>query len=654
MRFPKILVALILVVVGCSSQPVANRFAQQSSTTQDIYGGSTALKCVNSTGYFHVEKIGTRWWFCTPLGNTFYMQGVYAVDYGADAGYESKILPKYGSATAWAVPTLERLQGWGFNSLNLYANQVVLPFATDPSYPLDENKLHSIPLKVPFIFQVRPAMYSMENPVLSINFKPVKLLPVGHEVKDIAAGWSTNYKGYRPPAGVADYFDSGMQTWLDAFLTTDTPNMHNSPYVNYVMGITYDDGDEMFGFGAGPDFPTVPAGHNNPNLGWVVATMTPIQTALQLYPTVYLDTTVYTKKAWHDYLVQKYKTIQALNTSWTSNYTSFDSSGSKVTGEAVATSDGATTTYLHILRNRTSTPYSLQLLENGQVFGPGITGAIVPYPPGNSAVALYFTTAPPKGTSITMNYVQNGWGTGTGLMDEDGRKTHQAWLGSDFTALSNSNANVKADMDAFLFQMANQYLSVCKTEIKKTFPNYLLFGPDSFGSWQAPPPAQVLQAAATNLDVMIGGVGIQPAAVYQAKLDFVEKNLGEKPLMTGAYLRANPASPLAAFATPADYPNQTARGTAFYTEQTFFRSVTYTKAGSQPFVGLSWFSFIDSRAEEANWGLVTFFDNAYDGNEDKSGLMSCSAPLQMYSCGREEKAYGDVITSVKAANSLWK
>jgi hypothetical protein len=239
-------------------------------------------------------------------------------------------------------------------------------------------------------------------------------------------------------------------------------------------------------------------------------------------------------------------------------------------------------------------------------------------------------------------------------MDEDGREAHQVWLGSDFVALSNSNLNVKADMNAFLYQTATRYLGMCKNEIKKVFPHYLTFGPDGLGGWQAPPAAPVLRAAAATLDVMIGGVGVALSSTYQPKLDFVEHYLGDKPLMTGSYLRANPDSPFSAYSSSLDFPNQATRGTAYHYEMLLFRTAAYSKTGSHPFVGLSWFAFTDNKAQETNWGLVTLLDNAYDGNEAVPATVKCSAPLQMYPCGGEAKSYGDVMTSVKAANALWQ
>src|SRR5271155_2193297 len=126
--------------------------------TLDKYGGRTDKTCASAKGWFHVEKIGNRWWFCTPLGNAFFMQGVYVVDY-SDAKYRPLISKKYGSVATWAVGSENRLLSWGFNSLNLYASLHVVPFATDSSYPMDANGLHSIPIKLPFLTQIRPAYY---------------------------------------------------------------------------------------------------------------------------------------------------------------------------------------------------------------------------------------------------------------------------------------------------------------------------------------------------------------------------------------------------------------------------------------------------------------------------------------------------------------
>jgi len=62
---------------------------------------------------------------------------------------------------------------------------------------------------------------------------------------------------------------------------------------------------------------------------------------------------------------------------------------------------------------------------------------------------------------------------------------------------------------------------------------------------------------------------------------------------------------------------------------------------------------MDMWSEKTNWGLVSHFDNAYDGHEAVTGTVPCSPPLQKYSCGGESANYGDYLTKVKEANRLW-
>ncbi|HKV28338.1 MAG TPA: hypothetical protein VJN90_08735, partial [Candidatus Acidoferrales bacterium] len=48
----------------------------QSLPTLDLYGGRTDIACANSTGHFILEKVGARWWFCTPLGHVYVSMSV--------------------------------------------------------------------------------------------------------------------------------------------------------------------------------------------------------------------------------------------------------------------------------------------------------------------------------------------------------------------------------------------------------------------------------------------------------------------------------------------------------------------------------------------------------------------------------------------------
>ncbi|MGH9710688.1 MAG: hypothetical protein ACRD37_09080, partial [Candidatus Acidiferrales bacterium] len=201
-----------------------------SAQTLDKYGGLRSLKCAKSTGYFHTEKIGNRWWFCTPSGNAFFMQGVDVVDQIGGSGYPAVINAKYGSIQTWAKEANQRLLSWGFNSLGTYANAYTLPYVIDSSYPLDAGGLHSQPVKLPFIGLVRPGLYSMQNPpIFASNFTNKTLLT--DQVKSVFYGASSFYTGFRPGHGSADYFDPKIDTWLAGDLANEMTwsNLKSSP-----------------------------------------------------------------------------------------------------------------------------------------------------------------------------------------------------------------------------------------------------------------------------------------------------------------------------------------------------------------------------------------------------------------------------------------
>src|SRR5690348_5442422 len=203
-----------------------------SGVALDQYGGREDLKCASATGFFHVEKIQNQWWFCTPLGNAFFMQGIYVVSPSGDPGYISAVAAKYGdSGPHWSIYTNERIQSWGFNTLGIYAAADTLPTAIDSQFPIDEQGLHSQPVKMPFLGVVRPALYSMKNQPVSTASSPAQQF-LTEPVKNMLAGLSPFYKGFRPAHGEADYFDSKIDTWLaqDLQLASELQRLVASPY----------------------------------------------------------------------------------------------------------------------------------------------------------------------------------------------------------------------------------------------------------------------------------------------------------------------------------------------------------------------------------------------------------------------------------------
>lgn len=650
------LIAFEAIATGCqwdgTPAPQSASAAEPTSPSPklDEYGGFPGMASPNhAKKAFRLEKFSNKkWMFVDPDNNAFFMNGVYVLDQSGSTdelgtSFAGRTGAKYGdTGPAWAPAQLRRMQTWGFNTVGPFASVYALATHEFPTWPGDRSN----PVKVPFLAFLRPSFYAMEN----------ENGWAGMPVKNMLAGVSPYYKGYRPADGVADYFDPNWEKFLANQLAHDGAEIKQSAYKRYMIGVSLDDSDDLFGFGAGPDFRTQPeAGKNNPHLGWLVLTASPEQSASAQYSAVYSDACVYTKNALHDLLVAKYGTIAALNDAWGSNYSTFGSSGSTIRGETVGTGSGTMASFTKTLAHTTVTRFSLQLLlagavvggdlGDGRVWGPNLNGTI-DYSTG--ALNITFPNAPKNGAAITVNYVQNGWGAGQGLMDEDGRPSHQGWVGRDDLGLSDARSTVRADLDRFLYEIAKHYFSVERQQIEAWLPGALFLGPTTLGTWSTPSNQNVLKAAGESLDAMAIGGGWP---LSQKQLDFIRQFYGDKPIYVGAYRTANADSGLWRHAGgPGDFSTQAGRGQDYFNRTTALAAATYSQDGSRPYVGVIWWQYLDNRGERLNWGLVTLDDNAYDGHEAVPGRVSCSPPLENKTCGGEERSYGDLLTPVKNAH----
>ena len=655
---------LLMMLVACG-QPRAVQAAlppQSKPVALDRFGGFSNMPSSNrGTNFFRVEKFGNRWMFVDPANNAFFMIGIYALneDQSTDdmgSTYYERTTQKYGDpGPSWAGAQLRRVQSWGFNAIAPYSSAYVLPVTKD--YRLSGDQTQA--LKLPFIGLIRPAYYGMLN----------ENHWAAQPIKDMTYGVSRYYarNGYRPGSGVADFYDRNLDTFFANELRNDpyTVSIKASPHKNYMIGMSVDDGDQMYGFGKGPDFS---GGYNNAHLGWIVLTMSPMQTANSEKGFVYQDTTVYSKKALRDQLEDKYKTISALNNAWGSHYTTFDSSGTAVAGELIGTGNGSQSEFNAKLAKPRITAMSLQIKvngiavagdiepgANGHLWGPNVEGTIN-YANGQISLRFAAGHSPSNGAAITADYVQHGWGVGTGLMDEDGRSSHQGWVGTDFTFLTDASPDMKNDLDQYLYQIAAHYFSMCKSGIQAWMPGALYLGPDTLGTWGAPSNRNVLKAAAQFIDVMSVGGG---TPMTQEMVDFIRAYYGDKPFYVGEFRTANSDSaiPHAAMWSDTDYKTQQARGEAYYNVVTSYPSVAYSANDVRPYVGILWWQYLDNWGEKNNWGLVTLSDNSYDGQESRAKepnpkrAVPCSPPLAHYSCGGEKRDYGDVVHWVKEAHA---
>src|SRR5579871_2055365 len=650
-----------LLLASCGNSPRSVLAAPSRPISLDRFGGFSNMPSPNrSNGLFRVEKFGDRWMFVDPANNAFFMIGVYALNEDEstdDSGdtYYHRTTVKYGDAgPSWASAQLRRVRSWGFNSLGPYASDYVLPTTKDYRLSGDQTK----PLKVPFIGLIRPAYYGMVN---QSHWAP-------QPIKDMLYGVSPYYvarDGYVPRSGVADFYDGNLDVFFANELRNDpyTQSINASSQKQYMIGMSVDDGDQMYGFGKGPDFG---GGYNNSHLGWIVLTMSPVQTANPNKGFVYTDTVIHSKQALQTQLTSEYGTISALNSAWGSNYTTFGSSGTTISAEAVGTGDGSTLTYGTTLAAQAVSKYSLQILVagkpvggdtgNGSLWGPNFSGTIN-YTTGALSIKFASGHAPASGAAITANYVQNGWGIGTGLMDEDARASHRSWVGIDFTFMTDVDPTTKADLDTFLYQIAGHYFSMCKSGIQAGVPGVLYLGPDTLGTWGAPSNRNVLKAAAQYIDVMAIGGG---TPMTQAMIDFIYSYYGDKPFYSGEFRTANADSAFfryTASVPQTDFATQGARGTNYSSAVTTYPNLTYTATGSRPYIGIVWWQYLDNWGEKDDWGIVSLSDNAYDGKESVVGpggvgvrSVPCSAPLGQYLCGGEERNYGNVITPITNAH----
>ncbi len=242
------------------------------------------------------------------------------------------------------------------------------------------------------------------------------------------------------------------------------------------------------------------------------------------------------------------------------------------------------------------------------------------------------------GSTYTTFDSNGSWPNGSGLLDENGKGT---WLGKDSAGLSDTAPTVRADLNAFLYEIAKQYFSVYRTRIKQYYPNALYLGPTTVGGWGAPAHRQVLQAAGKYVDVLRTTWNGD-----QARLDFMVEHAGDIPMATWQGAFANPDSALFRYSNPW-FQSQSERAAFYRTTLQGLLRATATATRVQPFVGIQWWEFHDNWAEKANWGLVTLSDNAYDGKE---AVVAAGTDPWGYKTGGEEKDYGDFLGSVTQVN----
>jgi hypothetical protein len=543
----------------------------------DAYFGLMNVPCTNTNTAFSITKVGNNEVFCSPAGHAMFARGFYVMDLNLEANpdesgesYQQFVNAKYGSPSVWFTQQLNRIKTWGMNAVGPFGNANLRPTQGQS-------------VKMPFVLLGFTSEYALTNR-LGWGAGPAKDLfyYVG------TSGATSTWNGYSNGTGVSDYRDPNWSSMITGILTNDSgwQNVGSASAADkgYVLGFSLDESDGLHGFGAGPDFATVPAGNNDFRLGYLGFFIPPVNYANSNKGQIYTNGELFMKARWHDMLASEYGSVTGLNSSWGSNYTTLDSSGtcvgsqpvtcaSNIGAETFGTGSGSTVTFNHTLAHATVSKFSVGIFANGNLvggdtgagsfYGPNLSGTIN-YSTGAASITFASGHAPANGVAITVNYIQNGWGIGTGFMDEDCRSSHSPYCGTGngnvTVNLTGIPANVQADINALTQDLASYYSSTMDSTVQAwagahgfvgRIPN---LGPTTLGTWTAPPDRFVLQGFAGNVDAWsYGGQG----TFTQAELDFVNANMGDVALIEGEYRTANAQSPFSWPNSPATHNGST-------------------------------------------------------------------------------------------------
>jgi hypothetical protein len=286
----------------------------------------------------------------------------------------------------------------------------------------------------------------------------------------------------------------------------------------------------------------------------------------------------------------------------------------------------------------------------------------------NWLAARYGNSIANLNTAWAANYSSfgsaGGWGSGRGLLDENGTCPSKAsgqacWVGNQFT-LAGETAAMQADLSAFYSYYIDQYLSVMESQWHNpTYgaPGVLL--QMQLGGWSTPPRKEALIEGAKYLDLpQLSPIPPPPAACLtggctdnQQRIDFVARYLGDRPWINWQGIDANPDSTQSAYPSQSPYTTQAQRGAAYQTMMTDQLNAKDSATGTYHVVGFYWWSAFDMDGEKLNWGLITPHDNPYDGKS--ATIVGNGKDPWGYPSGGQVANYGDFIDDVTAANQAF-
>jgi len=547
--------------------------------TTCTHGTATAMSLDTITVSGNQNRV-----FCDFSNHVYYLKGFFTFDNTQPGGtdefghtYNFYTTAKYGTQQAWADAALAKIISWGYTGLLPgRATTVTNPWTT--ANP------------VPFIAGADVSHYSVSNPQGYAH--------VGCDLpKDLSTSLKTTTFSGATGFNLVDYDSPCWGIYVRAYMDNDNAfavRSQSAAMKHFLAGVALTDADNSHCTGAGPDF--VPA---NGNYDFRCGTMglfaPPVQFADGGNGQAYSDGTVFIKKTLHDNAMTAHTNIAGINAAWGSSYTTDLTSGncfgslqpasvcpSPGAAFALGTGDGVTTTFTGTIPNTVISKWSLYVAKNGvkvggdisgggvgTLFGPGAAngfGGTINYSSG--AISVTFTTAPANGAVLTVGYIQNGWGIGTGLMDEDCRAGH-TYCGSSLVFLTGMSSGLQADVNATTKSYAGDYAGQATTAISgwagaNGFTGKVLFaGIYALGAWGAPPDKFFMQGLAPYQDVIIAsGAGNGFSHWTQPMLDYTRTAFGsDVAIIESSYRVSNRDSNFAWYSQPVTGSGTTATAT---------------------------------------------------------------------------------------------
>ena len=274
------------------------------------------------------------------------------------------------------------------------------------------------------------------------------------------------------------------------------------------------------------------------------------------------------------------------------------------------------------------------------------------FPPGQSFLEKKYGTVAALNTAwgtggfYTSFCDAGGYGTGTGVLDEDGR--HTAWLGNDFYNQTGMNPNLKADLDAYLYQMSYQVYYPQVSTVRAYDTNHVLMcgvhGGTGDGGMR-PIVTQAFKDAGCQILVMQWDSMHHDYPLAANKAVYDEVGL---PLTVFYGVSSQADSDEAnngGGVWDADYPTQLSRGQHYNSDNL---AIFGSQASNNDYyvMGIDFWGLTDDTS--LDWGFITLRDNVYDGI---CAVQTYSMDQYGYPCGGETANYGDFTNEVTQTNS---